>query len=260
MKSKGILQLHFHLPNGNSFLRMHKPSKFGDYLLGFRYTVKEVIKTKKPVVGFEVGKYFEGFRYVFPIKDGEKYLGSVEVSISSQKFIQNMNKYLDGNFVMILKKSYADDIMGKETLKNNFHKTCFSDKYYMNNLLHGKKKLNKTVIKRAKSKFAKELEEHKTFAVHNFDFSNGHHIFIFKNLVNFQQEHIGYSIQIIQDTRIEKILMNSILKFLMIFIAFLLIFYFYKKSKKNEVFLEQFKEFVDKMTLVSKTDLQCFRF
>ncbi|NOR56920.1 MAG: phosphohydrolase, partial [Sulfurimonas sp.] len=56
MKKSGILQLHFHLANGDSFLRFHKLKKSGDSLL-FRDSIKQIINSKEPVYGFEVGKY-----------------------------------------------------------------------------------------------------------------------------------------------------------------------------------------------------------
>jgi len=255
MKNKGILQLHFHLPDGTSFLRMHNPNKFGDNLLDFRYTVQKVINTKKIVVGFELGKYFEGFRYIFPIFDNQKYLGSVELSLSSQKFISNMNKYLKGNFVMILKKSYADSIIEKEIIKKNFHTTCFSNKYYMNNMIHDSKKLNRDVIKSAKEKYINKLEEGKTFAVYNIELFKGSYIFVFKSLVNFKNEHIGYSMQILKDNTIQSILIDTFIKLILMIMAYILIVYFYKKNQKSENFLKQFKNFVDRTTLVSKTDL-----
>jgi PAS domain S-box-containing protein len=251
MQTKGVLQLHFHLPDGTSFLRMHKPNRYGDDLLGFRYTVKEVIEKNRPVVGFEIGKYFEGFRYVYPLIKNNQYLGSVEVSLSSKKFITNMNKYLDGHFLMILDKKYVDDVMAEDVVKKNFHLTCFSPNYYMNDALHHDEKGIKKIIKASKGEITRNLLLEKDFALHN-----NTHIFIFKELKNFLNEHIGYSIQIIEDNRPYQILIESLWKFILIILCFILALYFYKKSKKNEIYLEQFKEFVDKTTLVSKTDLK----
>lgn len=57
MKEKGILQFHFHLANGESFLRFHKPKKYGDSLL-FRESIRQVIHKQKVIYGFEVGRHF----------------------------------------------------------------------------------------------------------------------------------------------------------------------------------------------------------
>ena len=117
MKSKGVFHLHFHLPDGTSLLRMYEPQKYGDYLLGFRSSIKQVIDLHKPVLGYEIGKYFDGFRYVYPIMQQGKYLGSIEVSLSSKRFINDMNQYTNGTFLMILKKKYLNAVMDHAYVK-----------------------------------------------------------------------------------------------------------------------------------------------
>lgn len=82
-----IQQLHFQLPNNESFLRFHKPEKFGDNLTGVRPTIEYVNRTLKPISGFEEGRIFNGFRYVYPLIDHNgTHLGSVEVSSSALSF------------------------------------------------------------------------------------------------------------------------------------------------------------------------------
>lgn len=41
-------QLHFHLPTGESFLRMHTPDKYGDFLFDVRETIR-VANTEKEI-------------------------------------------------------------------------------------------------------------------------------------------------------------------------------------------------------------------
>ena len=60
--SRGILQWQFVFPNNISFLRMHKPSKFGDDLTEIRYSFKQSNKTKETVVGFEQGRTTKSFK------------------------------------------------------------------------------------------------------------------------------------------------------------------------------------------------------
>jgi len=78
-----IQQLHFQLPNNESFLRFHKPEQYGDSLVGIRPTIEYVNRTHKPISGFEEGRIFNGFRYVYPLFDHQNsYIGSVEISSS----------------------------------------------------------------------------------------------------------------------------------------------------------------------------------
>jgi signal transduction histidine kinase len=82
-----IQQLHFQLPNNESFLRFHKPEKFGDSLVGIRPTIEYVNRFHKPISGFEEGRIFNGFRYVYPLFDHDNnYIGSVEISSSALSY------------------------------------------------------------------------------------------------------------------------------------------------------------------------------
>ncbi len=83
----GIRQFQFHLPPAISLLRLHKVSKWGDDLSGFRQTVVEANNTQKVVTGLEKGKAGYGIRGVAPINVDGKNIGSVEFgSLLSQQF------------------------------------------------------------------------------------------------------------------------------------------------------------------------------
>lgn len=81
LKELGIRQFHFHTHKGESLLRFHAPSNSGDSLIGIRKSIEYVNKELKPFFGFEGGKIFPGFRYVFPIVYHQEHLGSIEFSI-----------------------------------------------------------------------------------------------------------------------------------------------------------------------------------
>ena len=48
-----VRQFQFHLPPATSFLRVHKPKKFGDDLSSFRKTILKTNKSKKSVQGLK---------------------------------------------------------------------------------------------------------------------------------------------------------------------------------------------------------------
>lgn len=50
-----VRQFQFHKPPAISFLRVHKPEKFGDDLSGFRQTVLDANAQSTPVSGLEIG-------------------------------------------------------------------------------------------------------------------------------------------------------------------------------------------------------------
>ncbi len=87
-----VAQFQFHLPNSDSFLRLHKPKKFGDSLKGFRFTVNKANQTKTVVSGIEKGKAGFGIRVVAPVSYNGEHLGTVEYGKNfGNKFLENLN-------------------------------------------------------------------------------------------------------------------------------------------------------------------------
>ncbi len=82
LQQQGIRQLHFHSPDGLSLLRFHSPLKYGDSLFELRESVRLANTQLNPVEGFEVGRLFHGFRFVFPLFYEGEHIGSVESSVS----------------------------------------------------------------------------------------------------------------------------------------------------------------------------------
>src|SRR5690606_3172496 len=90
-----------------SWLRVHRPEKFGDDLSGFRSTVVATNQTGKPVSGLEFGVEGLGIRGISPVLAQGRPLGSVEFGMSfgqpffelfKQKYGVEIGLYLiDGN-------------------------------------------------------------------------------------------------------------------------------------------------------------------
>ncbi|NOQ29888.1 MAG: HAMP domain-containing protein [Helicobacteraceae bacterium] len=87
------IKIHVHDANVHSFLRAWKPKKFGDDLKGFRHTINEVKKTKKPLVAIELGRAGLVLRGVAPINFEGEYLGSVEFMQGLNSIIKNGRKH-----------------------------------------------------------------------------------------------------------------------------------------------------------------------
>ncbi len=87
----GVEQFQFHTSPATSWLRVHRPEKFGDDLSAFRFTVLATNKEKKPVRGLEGGVAGLGARGIVPVwLDGVKHLGSVEFGMSfGQPFFEH---------------------------------------------------------------------------------------------------------------------------------------------------------------------------
>lgn len=89
-KDYGVEQFQFHTPPAVSFLRVHKPEKFGDDLSSLRATVVATNKNQKPSRGLEGGVAGLGVRGMVPVFHDDKHLGSVEFGMSfGQPFFDN---------------------------------------------------------------------------------------------------------------------------------------------------------------------------
>lgn len=119
-----VRQLHFHIgPGDTSFLRVHKPEKFGDDLSPIRHTIVDSIKYNKEVTGFESGRVYSGLRGVTPIlnKNG-KVIGALEAGTSFKEIINNLSSSINTNFAVLLDVDYMKETMWTERLKPFFDK------------------------------------------------------------------------------------------------------------------------------------------
>jgi methyl-accepting chemotaxis protein len=88
-----VEQFQFHLPPATSFLRLHKPEKFGDDLSSFRHTVIATNKSQKPTRGLEGGVAGLGARGMVPVSHKGRHVGSVEFGMTfGQAFFDNFKK------------------------------------------------------------------------------------------------------------------------------------------------------------------------
>lgn len=116
-------QLHFHLsPGATSFLRVHKPDKFGDDLRDVRHTIVDANTDKQGVCGFETGRVVSGIRGVEPVfandpDTGERiHVGAVETGISFQSLLDRMAEQRDLHIAVMLNMVHLKGIVWDELL------------------------------------------------------------------------------------------------------------------------------------------------
>lgn len=190
LKNVGLKQLHFHLPNGQSFLRMHKPNEYGDYLFGVRPTVKAVNLEKRYVTGFEEGRIYNGFRYVYPLFWENRHIGSVETSISSQAITNHIYRSVGQKYGLFIDK----DVVFKTVFTNHqneyYEPTLLSD-----NLLIEKDRVKDQLLSRINEKLKGEVAERikakKEFIV-DTAIDGKNYAVVFMPLKNFLGEYVGY--------------------------------------------------------------------
>ncbi|MEA3554082.1 MAG: cache domain-containing protein, partial [Campylobacterota bacterium] len=133
-KKQGILQIQFVFPNNVSFLRVHKPSKFGDDLTNVREDYKIVSQTHKPIRGFTQGRTSHGFRNTFPIFNKEdKYIGAMEISFSSDRIQWYINhiSHIHSHF-LVNKNIFDSKTWKRDDLVLKYEQSAESENYMFN--------------------------------------------------------------------------------------------------------------------------------
>ncbi|MCK5110610.1 MAG: PAS domain S-box protein [Arcobacteraceae bacterium] len=111
--------LHFHLPDGTSFLRVHKPEKYGDRLDQIRPMIKDVHKNKKNLIGYEIGKYGTVFRIVSPIFDKDEYIGAIDIGLDPNFLIKKMKELTKCTCVILVDEKNLKDFKIKSYFTAN---------------------------------------------------------------------------------------------------------------------------------------------
>jgi diguanylate cyclase (GGDEF)-like protein len=171
LKNMGISQVHFHLKNNVSFLRMHNPSRYGDDLSKIRESVKLTNKTKTPHEGLEIGTIQHGFRFVYPLFKGKIHIGSMEVSFSSQKLIDSIvNSFTIDSHFLILKK-YVIKNLSKQQILNLYQDSMESDDYFLEISSHESnydKNRHKNILsKELLKQIAQKMQKKQAFTIAN---------------------------------------------------------------------------------------------
>ncbi len=104
-----VRQLHFHLgPGSNSFLRVHKPKKFGDNMDTVRYTIVDANQKRITTRGFETGRVYSGIRGVTPVyaedpDTGEQiHVGALEAGTSFPLMFEALRRHTGTHFAVLL--------------------------------------------------------------------------------------------------------------------------------------------------------------
>lgn len=108
-----VRQLHFHLgPGSTSFLRVHKPKKFGDNMDDIRHMVVDVNRDGQPRQGFELGRVYAGLRGIVPVfsdRIPQHQLGALEVGTSFTTLIDSLSASINGEIAILLKEGRVED-------------------------------------------------------------------------------------------------------------------------------------------------------
>jgi len=98
-------------PGSTSFLRVHRPERFGDNMDNLRHLVVDVNRDGKPRQGFELGRIYAGLRGVVPVfsfADPERQVGALEVGTSFTTLIDSLSTAIGSNVAVLVLNERVD--------------------------------------------------------------------------------------------------------------------------------------------------------
>ena len=250
LQQRGVNQLHIVLPNNISFLRMHKPTKFGDDLTDIRYTFKYANEMKKSIYGFEQGRSTHAFRYTFPFIYMNEHLGAIDISLSSdelQEKLQNINN-IHSHF-LVDKNIFTQKVWESSNLMHRYIQSIEHQDYMFSlNKFHNKEKLKnakKNIISPLREEISSKINSKKPFVVYK-QYKNNMNVVTFLPIHNVREnQRVAYLVSYTKDPYIYDIYRSYSIINIVLFISMAFLFYFIYKNLTSQ---NQLENEVDKKT------------
>jgi len=203
-----LRQLHFQLPDGTSFLRFHRPDKFGDKLFDVRYSLMWANTHKKSIFGFEEGRIYNGFRYVFPLFYENKHIGSVETSVAFPAIEKVIKQIIRGEFMLLLKKQMVTDTVFASE-QDNYQPVTLNDAYVeetvaMKNHKEIPSLLLAQINRQLRPKIHEQLKAEQSF-IADTRVEGKDYIATFIPISNVQQQNVGYLVAYDQNSELREL-------------------------------------------------------
>jgi len=170
LKHMGISQIHFHTPDNKSFLRMYKPTEFGDDLSKIEPSVVLANRTLQEQNAFEACKFMVGLRFVYPLITAEgEHLGSVEIGFSTAYILKNITDEFVYDAHILVSKNIAKNTIIEENYLINYQNSWESTEYYIESITH--KRINdqllydKIATPELRYKIQQKIKEEKPFSI-----------------------------------------------------------------------------------------------
>jgi signal transduction histidine kinase len=259
LKMQGILQYHFIFPDNTVFLRMHKPTKFGDSIAKVRPDFVRANKELKIIRGFAQGRTAHGFRNVYPVMgDNDEHLGAMEISFSSellQNYFTDINQ-LHTHF-LVRKDIFDSHAWKRDDLVLKYHQSAEHEEYMLTMTnKHTKQRCiltNEKRIKDIKNDIKSHMSEDNPFTLYN-DFLGSTNVISFYPIKhNVTKEIVAWIVSYQKEKVIKQIKQNTLyLQILIIFFLLLIAFFIYFLLNQKTILNDMVKEQTQNLLNVNK--------
>lgn len=243
-------QLHFHLPNGDSFLRFHTPERYGDNLFEARSSIRLVNTNLEVAKGFEEGRIYNGYRFVYPLFYDDDHVGSVEVSTSISTIIDMLyaNESESGHF-FIIKAEVVEGLVFDDFL-DNYISSRISDDYLYDKVVYNQFREQRTLLpgeeldaiyKQVKDSIEPLIFEEKSF-YYTVEYEGTFYTLQLMSLENIDGSHVGYIFTIYEDDGLRSLIVQDYIVYSSITLFYMVLYFalfIYIKDKKRIVKMSQ---------------------
>ncbi|NOR58681.1 MAG: hypothetical protein GQ474_09190 [Sulfurimonas sp.] len=242
LNKSGVNIMLFSFANNRTFLRVHKPSKYGDDLSAVRYSFTYVNDKKKSIRGLEQGKISHAFRNIFPLYYNDEYIGSVDVAFSSEVFQENMTRLHGTDTHFILDKTLFDANIWEAQEKVKYIQSIEHEGFLFaltssqsdNAFASEKLQLNRNL----KEEISQNIKHHGPFALY-YNNGFGFEIIAFSPIKNIKEKKtVAYLVSYTTCHYLENILDKYLLINIMFFIVLLLLSLLISNNIKQRLYLQ----------------------
>ncbi|QOG12733.1 diguanylate cyclase [Arcobacter sp. FWKO B] len=237
-KEKLLNQMHFHLEDGTSLLRVHNPSSYGDDIASLRPLIKRVHDTNKIAFGFEDGISGLSYRVVVPVFKDSAYIGAIEFGSSPEGILHLVTIFNEISGIL-----YFDNLHLSSKEQNKIQYMRIHDRFYYTLLNNMTNLVDYQYINK----------NNRLIAIYSFDIQNyskqkvGHFVF-FNDLTKYQ-------------TKFEETIVDFFIISLVSFIVIFLIINFgfniiINKLQLSYDTIKRYTKLIDENVITSSTDLK----
>ncbi len=221
--------MHFHTPDNKSFLRLHYLDDLDDDFAHERELIAYISQTGEPMSAIEVGEQGLGYRVGIPIYDGLSVVGVVEFGLGLEIFSRVLLESLGVDSAILLRKDKLKPFLDRNPL-HELSNACEMGDYVF--------------YKSCKNFTNSEWESFLNNYLYKVTDNGDHHV-IFKGaeLQDIHGESVGFllvdrSINYYMDRAFATKKFSLFLGIVLWFAAFFLLYFGYKRYKKETQFYE----------------------
>lgn len=197
MKSYGYKDIIFLLPEGNIFLDMEMPEKYGKKLKN----IEAIVVISNNLNNSLDKRFYDSVVYSYPIFYKNSFVGTVYFIVPLYTIGKNLSDIFKNQYVFYIKEDFIS-IEGKKGLvQSELSPSYFVDRQFYNLKLKDKpEKVNlvSQINSEIKERITELIEKEESFSI-PYNYNNENYIITFYSIKDLNNRHLGYLVSYEKD-------------------------------------------------------------